>query len=143
MTSALAGGVLDPSTLVGTFGLLGLLTAVFIETGLLLGFFLPGDSLLFTAGVLAAQAEPFIPLWAILISVPIAAALGDQCGYLIGRAAGPTVFDRPGAIRLGPAQLARARSFFDTYGARTIVLASFIPVIRTVATVIAGASEMK
>lgn len=141
--SALTTGLLDPSTLVATFGLIGLLTAIFVETGLLIGFFLPGDSLLFTAGVLVAQADPFVPLWVILVSVPIAAALGDQCGYLIGRAGGPAVFDRPGAKRLGPDQLDRARAFFDKYGARTIVLARFVPVIRTVAPVMAGASGMK
>jgi len=143
VTSGLTGGVLDPSTLVATFGLIGLLVALFVETGLLIGFFLPGDSLLFTAGVLVAQADPFVPLWVILVSAPIAATLGDQCGYLIGRAAGPAVFDRPGAKRLGPAQLARAQSFFDTYGARTVVLARFVPVVRTLAPVMAGASGMR
>ncbi|MDJ0394225.1 VTT domain-containing protein [Rhodococcus sp. G-MC3] len=143
MTSALTGGLLDPNTLVATLGLLGLLGAVFLETGLLVGFFLPGDSLLFTAGVLVAQAEPFVPLWAILLSVPVAAVLGDQCGYLIGRAAGPAIFERPGAKRLGPAQLARAHEFFDKYGARTVVLARFVPVVRTIAPVMAGASGMK
>ena len=143
MTSALTGGILDPSTLVATFGLIGLLGALFVETGLLIGFFLPGDSLLFTAGVLVAQSDPFVPLWVILVSAPIAAALGDQCGYMIGLAAGPAVFDRPDAKRLGPAQLARAQSFFDSYGARTIVLARFVPVVRTLAPVMAGASGMK
>ncbi|WP_307786612.1 DedA family protein [Rhodococcus sp. KRD197] len=143
MTSGLTGGVLDPSTLVATFGLIGLLVALFVETGLLIGFFLPGDSLLFTAGVLVAQVDPFVPLWVILVSAPIAAVLGDQCGYMIGRAAGPAVFDRPGAKRLGPTQLARAQSFFDTYGARTVVLARFVPVVRTLAPVMAGASGMR
>ena len=143
MTSALTGGVLDPGTFVATFGLIGLLGALFVETGLLIGFFLPGDSLLFTAGVFVAQSDPFVPLWVILVSAPIAAALGDQCGYLIGRAAGPAVFDRPGAKRLGTTQLARAQSFFDRYGARTVVLARFVPVVRTLAPIMAGASSMK
>nr|WP_296780636.1 VTT domain-containing protein [Rhodococcus sp. (in: high G+C Gram-positive bacteria)] len=143
MIAAPLGGILDPNTLVATFGLLGLLGTVFLETGLLIGFFLPGDSLLFTAGVLVAQAEPFVPLWAILVSVPVAAVLGDQCGYLMGRAAGPTIFERPGARRLGPAQLARAHEFFGKYGARTVVLARFVPVVRTIAPVMAGASGMR
>ncbi len=143
MTLALGPGVLDPHTLLFTFGLLGLLAVVFIETGLLVGFFLPGDSLLFTAGVLAAQPEPFIPLWVLLVTIPIAAIVGDQCGYLIGRAAGPAVFERPSAKRVGPAQLARARSFFDRYGARTVLLARFVPVVRTVTPVMAGASGMR
>ena len=137
------GGLLDPNTLLSAFGLLGVLAVVFIETGLLIGFVLPGDSLLFTAGVLVAQPTPFVPLWVLLVTVPIAAALGDQCGYLIGRAAGPAVFDRPGARRIGPHQLARAQAFFDKYGPRTVVLARFVPVVRTVVPVMAGASGMR
>lgn len=142
MNLALSTGVLNPDTLVATFGLIGLLGAVFIETGLLVGFFLPGDSLLFTAGVLVAQDHPFVPLWLLLLTVPIAAIAGDQCGYLIGRAAGPAVFERPGAKRLGPAQLARAEAFFAKHGPRTIVLARFVPVVRTITPVLAGASGM-
>jgi membrane-associated protein len=143
MTLALSTGVLNPDTLLSTFGLIGLLVTVFIETGLLVGFFLPGDSLLFTAGVLAAQSHPFIPLWGLLVTIPIAAVVGDQCGYLIGRAAGPAVFERPSAKRLGPDQLARAQAFFDKYGARTVLLARFVPVVRTVTPVMAGASGMR
>ncbi|NMM82925.1 hypothetical protein B2J88_00830 [Rhodococcus sp. SRB_17] len=142
MNLALSTGVLNPDTLVATFGLIGLLAAVFIETGLLVGFFLPGDSLLFTAGVLVAQEHPFVPLWVLLLTIPIAAIAGDQCGYLIGRAAGPAVFERPGAKRLGPAQLARAEAFFAKHGPRTIVLARFVPVVRTITPVLAGASGM-
>jgi membrane-associated protein len=139
---ALGAGILNPDTLLATFGLVGLVATVFIETGLLVGFFLPGDSLLFTAGVLAAQFPPLVPLWAVLVAVPLAAILGDQCGYLIGRAAGPAVFDRPSAKRLGPAQLARAQAFIEKYGARTVLLARFVPVVRTLAPVMAGASGM-
>jgi membrane-associated protein len=139
---ALGTGVLNPDALLATFGLAGLLVTVFIETGLLVGFFLPGDSLLFTAGVLAAQSPAFVPLWFLLVAIPVAAILGDQCGYLIGRAAGPAVFDRPSAKRLGPAQLARAQAFFEKYGARTVLLARFVPLMRTLAPVMAGASGM-
>jgi membrane-associated protein len=135
--------LLNPDVLLSTFGLLGLLAVVFIETGLLVGFFLPGDSLLFTAGVIAAQPHPFIPLWVLLLTIPIAAIIGDQCGYLIGRAAGPAVFDRPRAKRLGPEQLARAQAFFNRYGARTVLLARFVPVVRTITPVMAGASGMR
>lgn len=142
MNLALSTGVLNPDTLVATFGLIGLLAAVFVETGLLVGFFLPGDSLLFTAGVIVAQDHPFVPLWVLLLAVPIAAVAGDQCGYLIGRAAGPAVFERPGAKRLGPAQLARAEAFFAKHGPRTVVLARFVPVVRTITPVLAGASGM-
>lgn len=143
MTTALGPGLLDPDTLLSTFGLIGLLAVVFIETGLLVGFFLPGDSLLFTAGVLAAQPHPLIPLWIVLVTIPVAAIIGDQCGYLIGRKAGPAVFDRPSAKRLGPHQLARAEAFFDKHGARTVVLARFVPVVRTITPVMAGASNMR
>lgn len=142
MNSALGAGVLNPDTLLATFGLLGLLATVFIETGLLVGFFLPGDSLLFTAGVLAAQYQPLVSLWILLVTTPVAAIAGDQCGYLIGRAAGPTVFERPSAKRLGPAQLARAQAFFEKFGARTVLLARFVPVVRTLTPVMAGASGM-
>ena len=79
---------LDPGTLLTTFGLVGLLVVVFIETGLLVGFLLPGDSLLFTAGVLAAGAHPAIPLWLLVLTIPLAAIAGDQCGYLIGARGG-------------------------------------------------------
>ena len=142
MTLALTSGILNPDTLLSTFGLIGLLGAVFIETGLLFGFFLPGDSLLFTAGVLVAQEQPFVPLWVLLVTIPIVAVVGDQCGSRVGRAAGPAVFDRPGAKRLGPDQLARAEAFFEKHGPRTVVLARFVPVIRTITPVMAGTSRM-
>ncbi|NMN98637.1 DedA family protein [Nocardiaceae bacterium YC2-7] len=136
-------GVLNPDTLVSTFGLIGILATVFVESGLLLGFFLPGDSLLFTAGVLVAQPNSFVPLWVLLLTVPLAAILGDQCGYIIGRTAGPTIFDRPTAKRVGPEQLARAHAYFDKYGPRTVILARFVPVIRTLVPVMAGAAGMR
>ncbi|NRI69161.1 DedA family protein [Rhodococcus sp. MS16] len=143
MNVALGLGLLDASTLLGTLGLLGVLGAVVIETGLLVGFFLPGDSLLFTAGVFAAQPHPFAPLWLLLLTVPVAAIVGDQLGFLIGRRAGAAVFHRPSARRIGPIQLEQSRRFFDRYGPRTILLARFVPVARTIAPVMAGASGMR
>jgi len=143
MNVALGPGILDASTLLGALGLLGVLGAVVIETGLLVGFFLPGDSLLFTAGVFAAQPHPFAPLWLLLLTIPIAAIVGDQLGFLIGRKAGAAVFHRPSATRIGPKQLEQSRRFFDRYGSRTILLARFVPVARTIAPVMAGASGMK
>lgn len=134
---------LNPDHVLSTFGLVGVLVIVFMETALLVGFFLPGDSLLFTAGVLAAQTSPFIPLWLLLATIPVAAILGDQVGYQIGRAAGPAVFERPSARRLGPEQLARARAFFERNGARTVLLARFMAVIRSVTPVMAGVSGMR
>ena len=143
MNVALGLGLLDASTLLGTLGLLGVLGAVVIETGLLIGFFLPGDSLLFTAGVFAAQPHPFAPLWLLLLTIPAAAIVGDQLGFLLGRRGGDAVFHRPGAKRIGPKQLEQSRRFFDRYGPRTILLARFVPVARTVAPVMAGASGMR
>lgn len=132
----------NPDILIATFGLLGVLTVVFIETGLLVGFFLPGDSLLFTAGVLAAQPHSAVPLWLLLLTVPLAAIAGDQCGYLIGAKAGPAVLERRGARRLGRQHIARARHYFDTRGKQTVLLARFVAVVRTLTPVMAGASGM-
>jgi membrane-associated protein len=120
---------IDPEYLVNTFGLIGLLVIVFAECGLLIGFFLPGDSLLFTAGLLSAAGFAGLPLWALLTLTPIAAIAGNLVGYWIGRKAGPAVFNR-------------SHAFFEKYGARTIVYARFVPIIRTFATVMAGASRM-
>jgi membrane-associated protein len=135
-------GVLDPDHILATFGFVGVLVIVFVETGLLVGFFLPGDSLLFTSGVLAAQAVPFVPVWMLLVAIPVAAVLGDQLGYQIGRGAGPAVFERRSAKRLGPEQLARARAFFERHGRKAVLFARFVPVVRTVTPVMAGASAM-
>lgn len=135
--------ITNPDTLIAAFGLLGVLTIVFVETGLMVGFFLPGDSLLFTAGVLAAQAHPAVPLWLLALTVPVAAITGDQCGFLIGAKAGPTVLERPGARRLGRNHIARVRHHFETRGTLTVFLARFIAVIRTLTPVLAGASGMR
>jgi membrane-associated protein len=140
--TGLGAVITNPHTLISTFGLLGLLAVVFIETGLLVGLFLPGDSLLFTAGVLAAQTHPVVPLWILLLTVPVAAVAGDQCGFLIGTQAGHTVFDRPRANRLGPDRLARAQAFFTTSGASAVLWARFVPVARTLTPAIAGTSRM-
>lgn len=133
----------NPDTLIATFGLLGVLLIVFIETGLLVGFFLPGDSLLFTAGVFAAQPHSAVPLWLLLLTVPVAAIAGDQCGYFIGAKAGPAVLERRGARRLGRHHLDRARHYFDTRGTLTVFLARFVAVVRTLTPVMAGASGMR
>jgi len=134
-------GFLDPTHLINTFGLIGIMVVLFAECGLLVGFFLPGDSLLFTAGLLAAGGL-VAPLWVLLIALPAAAVLGNLVGYWIGRAAGPTVFDRPDSRLFKAEYVERSRAFFDRNGARTIVLARFVPIVRTFATVMAGASRM-
>jgi membrane-associated protein len=134
-------GLLDPTHLINTFGLLGLMVILFAECGLLIGFFLPGDSLLFTAGLLAAGGL-IAPLWVLLVLLPVAAIAGNLVGWWIGRTAGPAVFDRPDSRLFKAQHVERARTFFERNGARTIFLARFVPVIRTFATVMAGVARM-
>jgi membrane-associated protein len=139
------GGFLNPEHLINTFGLIGLLVIVFAECGLLIGFFLPGDSLLFTAGLLAAGGVAGIdiaPLWLLLVTVPVVAILGNLVGYWLGYRAGPAVFNRPNSRLFKAEHVAKAHAFFERYGARTILLARFVPIVRTFATVMAGASRM-
>jgi membrane-associated protein len=140
------GSFLDPQHLIDTFGLAGLLAIVFAECGLLIGFFLPGDSLLFTAGLVAAggiAGLTFVPLWVLLIVVPLAAIAGNLVGYWIGYRAGPAVFNKPNSRLFKAEYVEKAHDFFERHGARTILLARFVPVIRTFATVMAGASRMQ
>jgi membrane-associated protein len=134
-------GLLDPTHLINTFGLAGMLIILFAECGLLVGFFLPGDSLLFTGGLLAAGGL-IAPLWLLLLVLPVAAVAGNLVGWWIGRTAGPAVFDRPDSRLFKAKHVERARDFFERNGARTIVLARFVPVIRTFAAVMAGAARM-
>ncbi len=134
-------GFLDPTHLINTFGLIGMMVILFAECGLLVGFFLPGDSLLFTAGLLVAGGL-IAPLWVLLVLLPIAAIAGNLVGWWIGRTAGPAVFDRPDSRLFKARHVERAREFFDRNGGRTIVLARFVPVVRTFATVMAGAAGM-
>lgn len=143
MLVSLGPGVLDPSTLLATLGLVGVLAAAFAETGLLVGFFLPGDSLLFTAGLFAARTDPFAPLWVLMVLIPVAAIVGDQVGYLIGHRAGPTLFRRPDSRFFRQEHVRRAHEFFDRHGPRTVVLARFVPVVRTFTPVVAGVSGMR
>jgi membrane-associated protein len=138
-----APGLLNPDYLVDTFGLIGLLIVVFAECGLLIGFFLPGDTLLFSAGLLAATGRFEVPLWVLLLLIPIAAILGNLVGYWIGYKAGPAVFNRPNSRLFKQEYVERSHDFFEKYGARTIVLARFVPIVRTFATVMAGASRMR
>jgi membrane-associated protein len=133
--------LLDPTRLIDTFGLAGMMAIVFAECGLLVGFFLPGDSLLFTAGLLVAGGL-VAPLWLVLLFLPVAAVAGNLAGWWIGRQAGPAVFDRPDSRLFQRRHVERAQEFFDRNGARTIVLARFVPVVRTFATVMAGVARM-
>ncbi|RAX49810.1 hypothetical protein DQ353_08270 [Arthrobacter sp. AQ5-05] len=116
---------------------------VFAETGLLVGFFLPGDSMLFTAGLLVATGalDVGLPLFALLIV--IAAFAGDQTGYLIGRKAGPAIFNKPDSRFFHREHVNKAHVFFERFGGRAVVLARFVPIIRTFAPVIAGVAHMR
>ena len=134
---------LDPQWLISTFGLLGILFVVFAESGLLIGFFLPGDSLLFTTGLLVADGSYLHqPLWLMCLLVSVAAVLGDQFGYLFGRRFGPALFRRPDSRLFKQENLTRARGFFERYGARSIILARFVPIVRTFTPIVAGASHL-
>jgi membrane-associated protein len=134
-------GFLDPAHLIDTFGLVGVMVVLFAECGLLVGFFLPGDSLLFTAGLLAAGGR-IAPLWVLLVLLPLAAIAGNLVGYGIGWKAGPAVFNRPDSRLFRAEHVERSQAFFERNGSRTVLLARFVPIVRTFATVMAGASRM-
>ncbi len=142
MTSALSTSWLDAGHIIETFGLLGIMAIIFAESGLLLGFFLPGDTLLFSAGVLVQRDTFHQPLWLIIVLECVAAIIGNQIGYEIGRRGGPAVFRRPDSRFFRPEYVERTSQFFEKYGPPAIVLGRFVPVIRTVITVMAGAGRM-
>jgi len=123
-------------------GIVVLMLVIFAETGLLFGFFLPGDSLLFTAGLLVAQGTLDVSIWTLIVLLPLAAIAGDQTGYTIGRVSGPRIFNRPDSRVFQQEYVDKSYAFFQKYGGRTIVLARFVPIVRTFAPVIAGVSTM-
>ncbi|HET7652192.1 MAG TPA: DedA family protein [Acidimicrobiales bacterium] len=133
--------VLDPKKLLDTVGTIGLLAVIFAESGLLIGFFLPGDSLLFTAGVLSAAGH-LAPLPVLLVGCFAAAFLGDQVGYAFGNRVGPALFRRPDSRVFKQEYVEKAQSYFEKYGPKTIVLARFVPIVRTFAPVVAGVGKM-
>jgi membrane-associated protein len=132
---------MNPESLIDAFGTLGILAVVFAESGLLIGFFLPGDSLLFTAGLLASRGFSNIVL--LMVGCAVAAVAGDQVGYVIGRRAGPALFRRPDSRFFHQRNVERARAYFDEHGSKTIILARFVPVVRTFAPVVAGVAQMQ
>ncbi|PWU51667.1 hypothetical protein DLE60_32080 [Micromonospora globispora] len=140
---AVGPSFLNPEWLISTFGLIGILAIVFAESGLLIGFFLPGDSLLFTAGLLVADGRYLQqPLWLVCLLVAVAAIAGDQVGYLFGKRVGPSLFRRPNSRLFKQENVQRTNDFFARYGARSIVLARFVPIVRTFTPIIAGVSRM-
>jgi membrane-associated protein len=140
---------LNPET-IATAGYFVLIFVVFAETGLAAGFFLPGDSLLFVAGLFAADGKfnlfsslsQEINLLILLFSVFIAAVVGDAVGYLTGSKLGPRLFKRPKSLLFKPSHLEKAQAFYDKYGGKTIIIARFVPIVRTFAPIVAGAARM-
>jgi membrane-associated protein len=141
---SLAASFLNPEDLLRRGGLALLALIIFAESGLLVGLFLPGDSLLFIAGFLSSDAGnhvlPVLPV--VLLVAFVAAVVGDQVGYLFGRKVGPSLFARPDSRIFRQDHVRKAHAFFERHGAKTIVLARFVPIVRTFAPVVAGVSEM-
>lgn len=124
----------------GVYVYVGLFLIVFAETGLAVGFFLPGDSLLVVCGLFAAAGK--LNVWVMLVTLFIAAVLGDAVGYYSGRKVGPAIFSRPKSRFFNPNHLKKAHSFYEKHGGKTIIIARFVPIVRTFAPIVAGAAEM-
>jgi membrane-associated protein len=138
---------IEPAHLISTYGTIGLVLIVFAETGLLIGFFLPGDSLLVLAGAYcatdAASGDPHLNLAKVLIGVTAAALIGAQTGYFIGRKGGPVLFDRPKSRIFNPKNVEKAHEVLERYGeGKAIVLARFIPIVRTFMNPVCGAAKI-
>lgn len=141
-TLALGPEWLSPDYLIETFSLPGILLIVFAESGLFA--FLPGDSLLFTAGLFVAEGNYITqPLWLVCTLIVLAAVIGDQVGYMIGKFFGPKLFNRPNSKLFKQENLEKAHEFMEKYGPKAIVLARFVPIVRTFAPIVAGAGRMR
>jgi len=130
----------DVTHLIQSGGLLLIALVIFGESGMMVGFFFPGDTLLFSAGILAAGGK--LPIAAVLATIAGAAILGDNVGYLIGRKLGPRLFDKPDSAIFRKEHIDRATAFYDKYGSKTMLLAHFVPVVRAFIPVTAGAAAM-
>lgn len=142
MNVALGPSWLEPEQLIDNFGFAGLLLIIFAECGILLGLVLPGDSLLFIAGLLLADGTLSQPLWLACVALFIAAVAGNLVGYYIGYRAGPAVFARPNSRIFKQEYVEKTAAFFDKHGGRAIVLARFVPIVRTLITFMAGSAKM-
>jgi membrane-associated protein len=138
----LAANLFDAHSIVGDLGLLGILAIIFAECGLLIGFFLPGDSLLFVTGLFIAKNWIGMNIWLAALLLIIAAILGNACGYWIGREAGPALFRKEDSKLFRREYVEKTHAFFEKYGARAIVLARFVPIVRTFITATAGMGRM-
>jgi membrane-associated protein len=132
--------LLSVDHIIQTGGLLAIALIIFAETGLLIGFFLPGDTLLIAAGIFASQGK--LPLWALIPVTTLAAIIGYQVGYIIGERAGPRFFKREDGILFRSEYVAKAEDFFTWHGGKTIILARFVAVVRTIVPLVAGIGKM-
>ena len=139
--SGLVGGAYSLDDLIRWGGYVVLFAIVFTETGLLIGFFLPGDSLLITAGIVAAAGG--LNIWWLNVVLIVAAITGDSVGYAIGVRLGPRLFKRPQSLLFNPRHIERTRVFYERHGPKTIVIARFVPIVRTFAPVVAGVGQME
>jgi membrane-associated protein len=137
----IARGAYSLDDLIRWGGYVVLVAIVFTETGLLIGFFLPGDSLLITAGLVAATGA--LDIWWLNALLIVAAIVGDTVGYAIGYRAGPRIFTREKSLLFRPSHVERTRQFYERHGAKTIVIARFVPIVRTFAPVVAGVGQME
>lgn len=133
----------DLPALVQWAGYVGLTLIIFAETGLLVGFFLPGDSLLVTAGLLAADPSFGLNVWLLGGILTVAAIVGDTVGYNVGKATGPRIFTREDSLFFHKDHLLRAQAFYEKHGGKTIIIARFMPIVRTFAPVVAGVGRME
>lgn len=139
---------IDPQNLISKGGYAFIFLVIFAESGLLIGFFLPGDSLLFTAGMVASGAlakllpDVDMSIWVLLPGVFLAAVVGDQVGYLFGRKVGPSLFSREDSRIFKQSHVEKAQEFFDKHGPKAIVLARFVPIVRTFTPIVAGVAHM-
>jgi membrane-associated protein len=131
----------DVRAIIAWGGYVGLTAIIFAETGLLIGFFLPGDSLLVTAGLLAATTGVF-NVWALGVLLTVASILGNTAGYAIGKATGPRLFSREDSLLFNKKHLFRAREFYERHGGKTVIIARFMPIVRTFVPVVAGMGQM-
>ncbi|HEX2910004.1 MAG TPA: VTT domain-containing protein [Chloroflexia bacterium] len=148
-----AGGFLDITEILTAFGYAGIVAIIFAESGLLVGFFLPGDSLLFTAGVLASSAtgnildtpnaEPLFNIFLLAGLCFLAAVAGDSVGYWFGQKVGPRIFTKEDSLFFHKDHVYRAQKFYEKHGGKTVILARFLPVVRTFAPIVAGVGRMK
>jgi membrane-associated protein len=132
--------IINPEHLIMTLGTLGVIAIIFLETGAFFGFFFPGDSLLFTAGFLASQGYVSLPV--LLVGAFVAAIVGDSVGYAFGKRLGPRLFSKDDSIFFNKAHVLRAQAFYEQHGKKTIILARFMPIIRTFAPIVAGIGNM-